>query len=263
MAAPDRRVVKMGWSNAEGVSSEMFRAGTETRLHFPNGDIIRSVEVAWPFHMMLNESFWTILLAHDYLLWHSSVPLVTGIQHFGDSWAAGAGPTQWQPTGGSIVNYNPNDPNHPQRTSSPLGQFPNNPHLGESGAFGGAWLVSQLTTASDRISQTLEYCSFSYRINGGSPQTGYYNSNNPSNGSLGNAKLSRYGVANYGQANIVKTYEARKPICVYTAGANGSAVIYHNPYCGLADVNEVTVSTPLGTRIFQVTGNSLHVFYVN
>ncbi|HET6408940.1 MAG TPA: hypothetical protein VFG14_13725, partial [Chthoniobacteraceae bacterium] len=263
MAAPDRRVCKMGWTNAEGVNSEMYRSGTESRLHFPDGDIIRSVEVAWPFHMMLNEAFWTVLLGNDYYLWHSSVPLVTGIQHFGDSWAAGAGPTRWQPTGGSITNYDPNNPSHPQRSSSPLGQFPNNPHLGESGGFTGAWLVSQITSVSDRISQTIEYCPFSYKINGGAVQSGYYNGNNPTYGSLGNAKFSRAGVANYGQSNIVKTFEAKKPICVYTAGANGSALIYHNVYCSLTDVNEVTVTTPLGTRTFQVTGNSLHVFYLN
>jgi hypothetical protein len=263
MAAPDRRVAKMGWANAEGVNSEMFRHGTESRLHFANGDIIRSVEITWPFHMMLNEGFWTVLLGNDYYLWHSSVPLVTGIQYWGDSWAAGAGPSLWQPTGGSITTYDPNNPSHPARTNSPLGQFPTNPHLGESGGFAGAWLVSQLTTASERISQTMEYCPFSYRINGGSVQAGYYNGNNPSNGSLGNAKLSRYGVANYGQANIVKTFEARKPICIYTAGANGGAVIYHNPYSGLADVNDITITTPAGQRTFQVTGNSLHVFYLN
>ncbi|MES2569844.1 MAG: hypothetical protein V4710_07280, partial [Verrucomicrobiota bacterium] len=88
MAAPDRRVAKMGWVNSEGVNSAMFAHGCDSRLHFPNGDILRSSEVAWPFHMMLNESFWTILLGNDYYLWHSSVPMVTGIEHFGDSWAA-------------------------------------------------------------------------------------------------------------------------------------------------------------------------------
>jgi hypothetical protein len=213
--------------------------------------------------MMLNEAFWAILLGHDYVLWHSSVPLVTTIENFTDSWAAGAGPTLWQPTGGQITNYDPNNSAHPQRSSSPVGQFPANPHMGESGAFAGAWLVSQLTTASDRISQTLEYCSFSYRINGGAVQTGYYNSNDPIQGSLGNAKLSRYGASNYGQHNIVKSYEARKPICIYGSGANGSAIIYQNVYCGLTEVNEVTVNVRVPMGVFTVTGNSLHVFYLN
>ncbi|MBE0537680.1 MAG: hypothetical protein IH624_18600, partial [Phycisphaerae bacterium] len=106
MAAPDRRVLKFGWSNAEGVNSTMYRAGTKSRLHFPNGDIIRQVEIAWPFHMMLNESFWALLLGNDYVLWHSSVRLVQDPHAFGDSWAAGAGKTQWQPTGGRIMDYN-------------------------------------------------------------------------------------------------------------------------------------------------------------
>ncbi|MDB6151908.1 MAG: hypothetical protein JWL90_361 [Chthoniobacteraceae bacterium] len=262
MAAPDRKVAKMGWTNAEGVNSNMYRAGTDWRLHFPDGDILRSSEVAWPFHMMLNESFWTLLLGHDYYLWHSSVPMVSDIAHFGDSWAAGAGKTRWQPTGGAITEYDPKNPAQPQRTKSPKGQFPTHPHLGESGAFTGAWLVSQLTTASERLSKTIEYCPFTYKVNGGSAQAGYFDSDKPAYGSLGNAKLSRPGIANYGQANIVKSYEAKKPICLYTEGADGAALIYHNVYGGLAEVDEVTVNTPLGERTFQVAGNSLHVFYV-
>jgi hypothetical protein len=134
--------------------------------------------------------------------------------------------------------------------------------MGESGGFAGAWLVSQITAVSDRTSKTIEYCPFSYKINGGASQTGYFDSNNPQEGSLGNAQLSRYGVANYGQANIVKTYEARKPICVYTEGVKGAAVIYHNVYCGLTDENEVTIVTKKGPKTFKVTGNSLHVFYL-
>src|SRR5204863_8158961 len=104
------------------------------RLQFPSGDILRSSIVAWPFHMMLGESFWTLLLGHDFYLWHSSVPMVTGLEHFGDSWAAGAGKTRWQPTGGEIVEYDSKNPAHPQRTKSPKGQFPEHPLLGESGA---------------------------------------------------------------------------------------------------------------------------------
>ena len=263
MAAPDRKVLKFGWSNAEGVHSNMYRSGTKSRLHFEGGDIIRQVEVAWPFHMMLNESFWAILLGQDYVLWHSSVTLVSDPYAFGDSWCAGAGKSQWQPTGGQITDYDPNNPKHPKRVPSKLGQFPNNPHMGESGAFTGAWLVGQITAVSDRTSKTLEYCPFVYKINGGEFQPGYFDSKSPQKGSLGNAKLSRFGVVNYGQANIVKTFEAKKPICIYAEGKDGAAVIYHNVYCGLTDVNDVAIRTPSGTKKFRVTGNNLHVFYLN
>jgi hypothetical protein len=263
MAAPDRKIAKFGWIYAEGVDSRMFTHGCDQRLHFPGGDIIRSDFVSFSYQMLLNESFWTLLLGNDYYLWNSSVGEVTDIGRFGDSWAASAGVTQWQPTGGTMVDYNANDPTAPQKTSSSLGIFPEAPQLGESGAFAGAWLVSQLTTASDRISSTIEYCPFTYKINGGSSQQGYYNSSSPANGSLGNAKLSRFGVVNYGQANIVKSYEAKKPICIFTQGAGGAAVIYHNVYCGLTDVNDVTITTSLGTKTFQVVGNCLHVFYIN
>ena len=260
MAAPDRRVLTFGWTNAEGVNSNMYRAGTKSRLHFGNGDIIRQVEVAWPFHMMLNESFWALLLGNDYVLWHSNVRLVSDPHAFGDSWAAGAGKTQWQPAGGTMVAYDVKDPSHPRNVRASKGQFPNNPHMGESGGFAGAWLISQITSISDRTSKTVEYCPFSYRINGGDSQPGYAGSDKPEAGSLGDAKLSRYGVANYGQANIVRTYVAKKPICIYTEGKDGAAVIYHNVHCGLTDVNDVTIATRSGPRTFQVTGNSLHLF---
>jgi hypothetical protein len=212
--------------------------------------------------MMLGESFWTLLLGHDFYLWHSSVPMVTGLEHFGDSWAAGAGKTRWQPAGGEIVDYDPKNPAHPQRTKSPKGQFPEHPLFGESGAFAGAWLVAQLTTTSDRLSKTIEYAPFTYRVNGRPAQPGYARGEKPETGSLGNAKLSRFGVANYGQANIVNSYAAKKPICLYAAGAGGSALIYQNIYAGLTETNDVTVQTPLGTRNFRVIGNTLHVFYV-
>ena len=158
MAAPDRRVLKFSWSNAEGVNSNMYRSGTKSRLHFENGDIIRQDVVSWPFQMMLNESFWAILLGNDFVLWHSNVPLVQDPLTFRDSGASGAGKTQWQPTGGEIVDFNPQDPAQPQRVHSDKGQFPNNPHVGESGAFAGAWLVGQITAVSDRTSKTLGVC---------------------------------------------------------------------------------------------------------
>lgn len=263
IAAPDRRVIKFGWSNAEGVNANSYRSGTKWRLHFENGDIIRAVEVAWPFHMMLNESFWALLLGNDYVLWHSSVPMVSDINAFGDSWCAGAGKTQWQPTGGKIVEYDPNNPKHPKRYKSQLGQFPPNPHMGESGAFAGAWLVGQITAVSDRTSKTIAYCPFTYKINNGKAEPGYADSSKPKKGERGTADLSRYGAANPGQANIVTMFAAKKPICIYTEGKDGAAVIYHNVYCGLTDVNDVVITTPKGKRVFRATGNSLHVYYVD
>ena len=263
VAAPDRRVLKFSWSNAEGVNSNMYRSGTKSRLHFANGDIIRQDVVAWPFQMMLNESFWALLLGNDFVLWHSNLPLVRDPLAFRDSGATGAGPTKWQPTGGEIVDFDPRDPAQPQQVHAEQGMFPPNPHVGESGAFAGAWLVAQITAVSDRTSKTLEYAPFTYAVNKGPTQLGYFNSASPQKGALGNAQVSRFGVANYGQANIVKSYEAKKPICLFAAGKDGSAVIYHNIYCGLTDVNHVTIQTPAGKQSFQVTGNTLHVLLLD
>ena len=263
MAAPDRRVLKFSWSNAEGVNSNMYRSGTKSRLHFEDGDIIRQDVVSWPFHMMLNESFWALLLGNDIVLWHSNIPLIQDPLAFRDSGATGAGKTKWQPTGGAIGDFDVRDSSQPQQFHADQGQFPNNPHLGESGAFAGAWLVGQITKVSDRTSQTLEYAPFQYTINKGAAQSGYFDSNRPQNGALGNAKVSRFGVANAGQSNILKSYVAKKPICLYAAGKDGAAVIFHNVHCGLTDTNEVTIQTPKGVKTFQVTGNNLHIILLD
>lgn len=263
MAAPDRRVLKFSWSNAEGVNSNMYRSGTKSRLHFENGDIIRQDVVSWPFQMMLNESFWALLLGQDFVLWHSNIPLIQDPLAFRDSGATGAGATKWQPAGGKIVDFDPQDSSQPQRVHSDIGQFPNNPHVGESGAFAGAWLVSQITSVSDRTSLTLEYAPFRYAINDGPAQQGYYDSETPQKGALGNAKISRFGVANVGQANILKSYVAKKPICLFSSGKDGAALIFHNVHSGLTDVNKVTVQTPQGEKTFEVTGNTLHIILLD
>lgn len=263
MAIPNRKVLKFSWSNAEGVDSTMYRHGVKSRLHFDAGDVIRSDVVAWPFHMMLNESFWALLLGNDFVLWHSNVRLVQDPLAFRDSWAGGAGDTRWQPRGGETVKYDSNDPRQPQRKASPDGQFPNNPHLGESGAFAGAWLVGQITAVSDRTSKTVEYCPFEYRVNGGKSETGYADSNDPEKGELGDAQLSRFGVANYGQANIIESFVGKKPICVYTEGKEGGALIFHNVYGQLTDHTEVRVRTKGGQKSLSIRGNDLHVFLLN
>lgn len=261
-AIADRKVLKFSWANAEGVNSTMYRHGVKSRLHFEGGDILRTDVVEWPFHMMLDESFWALLLGNDFVLWHSNIRLVQDPLAFRDSGATGAGKTQWQPTGGKAVDYNPKDPAEPQRIKSPKGEFPSNPHLGESGAFAGAWLVGQITAESDRTSKSIAYCPFEYQVNGGPLQSGYEKSNDPVNGKLGNAQLSRYGTANYAQDNIVSSYVAKKPICIYSEGKDGAALIFHNVYTGLTSRTEVKVQTKTGPLSFTVNGNDLHIFLV-
>lgn len=263
MAAPDRRVLTFGWTNAEGVNAENYRSGSKYRLHFPDGDIIRQDVVGWAFHTMVNESFWALLLGEDYVLWHSSVPLLQDIHTFRDSWAAGAqgdNGTKWQKTGGEIVAYDPSNPSHPSRVEDPKGQFPNNPHMGESGAFAGAYLYGQIASVEDRVSESVAYCEFTYQGADGLSQNGYPDGAKPKLGSSGTAELSRFGVASYGQDNIVGMFEQKKPICVVTRGKQGAAVIFHRPFAGLAEITTVKLAAPDGTtRSFTVTGNTLHV----
>lgn len=169
---------------------------------------MRSSAYDWPLHTMLNESFWTLLLGNAYILWNSAIVMNPNPENFEVSWFGGydAWKTKWQPTDGVAVTYNPSDPTHPPFLREGLapheGIFPEITLQGETGAWIGAWLYSQISGVSDRVSEFLEYCPFSYVINAGTTQAGYYNGNTPKNGAQGNARLNTATYQNLGQDNI-------------------------------------------------------------
>lgn len=254
LAVPDRKLLKNGWQTAEAVGLDRVTdAGTYQRLKLKGGDILRLQPNGWPLHTMLAESFFHLLLGNDYILWNSSVPMSADPEHFSVSWYGGPEPwkTRWQPTGRLAVEYNEKDPSHPRLKKGPEGSvFPDLSLQGETGAFVGAWLYSQISTVSDRVSRAVRYCSFS--VNG--------KTYSPSKGSRGDGALSSRVVQNPGQDWIVTGYAQKAPVCICTEGKDGKAVIYQNPYAGLTGKQLIKTENGLNT---EVTGNRMFVFYVD
>lgn len=254
LAVPDRKILKNGWQSGEAVGVDRVTgAGTFLRLKLPAGDILRVEPNGWPLHTMLAESFFHLLLGNDYVLWNSNIPMSANPEHFGQSWYGGmeGWKTRWQPTGKPAVEYNPNDRSHPPLRKGPEGSiFPELPLQGETGAFIGAWLYSQISTVSDRVSRSVSYCDFS--VNGKAYR--------PSKGTRGDGAVSSRIVQNPGQDWIVTSYEQKAPVCICTEGKDGKAVIYQNPYAGLTGEQKLSTSTGLTATL---TGNRMHVFYVD
>lgn len=254
LAVPDRNILKNGWQSGEAVGLDRLTgAGTFQRLRLPRGDILRLETNGWPLHTMLAESFFHLLLGNDYVLWNSNIPMSTNPEHFGQSWYGGLDrwKTKWQATGKPPVDYNPEDRSHPRLQKGEEGSiFPEMSLQGETGAFVGAWLYSQISTVSDRVSKYVGYCDFS--VNGKNYR--------PSKGQQGDASMSSRIAQNPGQDWIVTSYEQKNPICICTEGKGGKAVIYQNPNTGLTTPQKLSTANGLSA---EFTGNRMHVFYVN
>lgn len=263
-----RRLLKFAWVGIEGIQSRPVRqAGASAHLRFPGGRILRRAMPAHPWKTIFNHAFWHLLLADDIVYWNVSVLLNANPHNFdippeGPSHDSGAyGNIRWWPDGGSITTYNPSNPTHPENTKGPgTGVFAYSPQHAETAAFAAAWVMSQISGVSDRVSFGLRYTPFRYKIGSGSWQTGYHDGNNPMNGSLGNARLSHHGTKNYGNYNIVNSWAAGKPICVRGTGAAGGCVIFYIPKAPLTET--ITIEEyGNGTKTFTCVGSGTHVFY--
>lgn len=265
MAANNRRTLCMSWSESEGVESETTRRGAKYRLRLASGDIIKTQTVGIPYELMKNQAFFSLLLGDAYTLWNDNANLVKNV----DNWDTYSfdGVIEYQPTtASSPVSWDKNNPSHPKPVPSTIQAnlrptiFPNSPQIGEQGAWVGAYLYSRISSHSDRVSQSISYASFSYKVNSGEVQSGYSDGNDPIKGSLGNAELTRFGVINEGQHNIVDLWHHQKPIVLLTRGANGHAVIIKNVFCDPVDVVSYQVQLPDGMRTIYHKGRNLGVY---
>jgi len=254
LALPDRRLLKNGWAAGEGLGLDrVTSAGTFQRLKLHNGDILRLAVNDWPVHTMMAESFFQLLLGNDYILWNSNIPMSTNPEHLEVSWYGGddAWKTRWQPNGKPAEDYNAQNRSHPARKKGPEGSiFPEMSLQGETGAFIGAWLYSQISGVSDRVSRSVRYCNFT--VNGKAYR--------PNRGSKGDGSLSSRVAQNPGQDWIVSAYTEKAPICICTEGKDGKALIYQNPHAGLTQRQKIEAENGLRA---EVTGNRLQVFYVD
>lgn len=265
LSANDRQVMCMSWAESEGVNSETTRYGIKYRLKLSKGDLIRTQLVGLPFEMLKNQCFFALLLGTSFSLWNETANLVKDIA----SWYphTRGGNVEFHESGtNNPVTWNINNPNHPKPVASKIlvsyrgTSFPNAPQIGEQGAWVGAYLYSQISTASDRISQSMQYASHSYRINDGATQSGYQNGNDPVKGKMGNAEISRMGFVNEGQYNIVDLWEFQKPVVIVTKGSNGFSVIIKNVICEPTDKIVYSVQVNGSTRDITHIGRSLGIY---
>ncbi len=252
LAVPDRKLLKNGSAFSEGLHMDLITiSGTFQRLKLGTGDVMRLAGYDFPLHTMMAESFYQLLLGNDYILWNSNIPMNPDPGTFRQSWQGGQDDwkTRWQPLGKPAVTYQPGAPDHPKMiATNDRSQFPEMTLQGETGAFIGAWLYSQISGVSDRVSKSVKYCPF--RVNG--------KTITPLPGSTGDAALSSRVKQNPGQSQIVKNYEDKLPVCICTEGRDGKAIIYQNPVAGLTEVQELQVGEQFRAT---VTDNRLHVFY--
>src|SRR5690606_475754 len=155
------------------------------------------------------EAFFSLLIGDYYTLWDDNVIYGTNINNFGLAHIGGAAPwkNKWQPTGGKVTQYDPQDTAQPKTIGGEY-QWSDSAAPGHNGAFAGAWLLAQI---KNYIDKSLCYASFSYSIND-THHTGYFDGNEPVKGILGTAEVSRFNIANAGQCNILNQQEHRKPI---------------------------------------------------
>lgn len=259
VAIKDRKTGVFAWGSYEGVSQAIETHGSWERLPWtnPSGDIMRLQIISGSFGMTLAQAFYSLLLGNTYVMWHDGTVLGTDINCFASSFT-GANNNKFQPTGGSIQDYNPDAPasGQPIRVCSPnQARWSGMMETFHNGAFSGAYILG---TIKNRVNTSLKYANFSYNDDG-TLRTGYPSGNAPVLGSLGNAAVSRYGVSNYGQHNIVDALTNKKPVVMYGTGSEGDVFIIWNPWASILGTTSYTINE--GTPItIQHNGPELGVY---
>jgi hypothetical protein len=258
IAMDDRKVLTFGWVGFEGVQSEVEKNATDQRLPLKGGDLIRTSRPEASFEQLKYEAFFSLLIGDFYTLWDDGGIYGTDINNFGLAHIGGASAwkNQWQPTNGEMAQYDPANPTHPQ----PIGgqyHWSDSAAPGHNGAFCGAWLLSQ---AKDLFDKSLSYAKFSYSINNAS-QPGYFDGSEPVKGLSGTSEVSRFGVANPGQCNIINQEEHRKPIVLVGRGTKGKVAIIIHPHAGLTE--RVTYRIDDGKlHVIQNTGPAVGLYRI-
>ncbi|MGG7664079.1 hypothetical protein [Dyadobacter sp. BHUBP1] len=263
IAMHDVKDIGLAWQATDGTGSFITTHGINYRLTFPPGDIIKRAPHVHSHEFMKFGAFFQLLLASGHALWEAGALFCKNPYAFVPDWVLHNNKVLWQTDGGPVEEWQAGNPAMVQPDPNADTAFPNAPQLGEQGAWCGAYVYSQISTASDRVSGSIAYAKYTYKVNGGAPQNGYGVSDAPKAGALGNAELSRFGLANVGQDNIVDIGDLQVPIVILTQGMDGYGLIVKNFFCEPDDV--VTYSVQVGAQVldFELVGTLLHVQYVN
>lgn len=265
IAEPNRKVAVFGWGSLEGVENWIEANAHWQNIYLPDagGELIKLSRGEGSFGLTMAQAYYTITGADTYVMWNDNIIAGTEPMCFNTSYIGGASPnkTQWKPTGGSAVQYDASNPSHPQRICSPgMDSWNENATGAHNGAYAGVWLASHVL---DRMT-TFVYPTFSY-VQGGTTKTGYVDGNVPTNGTLGNASISRFGSANPGQCNIAKSYKTGglpKPVVRLGQGSGGGFVDVYYPFAGYAETITYNITVAGSTVTINHTGPDLGVYYL-
>ena len=253
IANPDTKVAGMAWQATDGTPGGITAHGLTYRKHFDGGDIIQT---HYTGHPRTHESvaFFHLLLGNSHLLWEAAATYSKDLVNW-STWSRNE-KTLWQPAGGKIGPWNESDPKQPKALKDVKAAAP---QVGEQGSWLGAYLYSLISTRSDLVSKSIRYPEFSYTVPGGPAQNGYGKSNVPEKGKLG-TEVSRFGVSNPGQSNIVDLYKNRRPIVMVMEGKDGYAVAIKNIWVKHTDVVSYKIKIGMSERPITHTGRLLGVY---
>lgn len=262
MALSTRKVGVFGWGSFEGVGRAMDGAKWQ-RLPVQGGDIIRLSRAQGSFAMTEQQAFFAMFFGNTYVMWNDNTLYNTNINCWDYAYIGGNEPwkTRWQPTGGSEVQYDANNPTHPVRDPGKQCTSPWSdsaaPNL--NGAYSGMYLYNQI---KNRCNTKIKYATFNYSDNTGN-KTGYASGNTPVLGSKGDASVNMFGNSNYGQHNIVNQWEARKPLVYEGYGTGGTMIAILNLRAGLTEsVTYNITTTNNGVQSITHVGRSLGIYTI-
>lgn len=278
LASPDSKVFIYGWPSFENAGGEqpILGFGDWPRIHFdsPAGDIMLNQLIQAAHATVMEDVFWALLIGNGWIGWdvfHQYSPDINDWYRtgFGETeFDRATWKTRWQPQGGQDYEYE----NAPQPKPSMIelpgstahdarrDRFPERPCTGEQGGACGAWYYSQIRNS---VNNFVEFATFTYSKNG-SQVNGYYNGTTPTNGSLGNARVSRQFAPNYGQDNIVRQAENELPIVLHGKGNTGKqCVIIKNKWAGVFETATYLITYLGVVHECTVTGRGLHVFQLD
>lgn len=203
----DRKVAMYAHGIFEGLVYEVVeKAGIWLRFPYrnPSGDVIRLSTIPGSWNMMRTQTIIALSIADAYPIWGAGQRVGTDDTKFDFAYMGGAAPwkNRWDDGSGNVVQFSSGAPGQPTVAGSGSMVFNGEADIAENGMWAAHYIYSQIW---DRQTGSLRYPSFSYKVNEGSTQNGYYNGTTPVSGVLG-TEVSRYGIQNVGQNNIAHSF---------------------------------------------------------
>lgn len=267
-----RKVVQFAWDVLEGSEWKIYRHGSMQGIRFENpaGWIYKSTLNYIPCEMGYRQSLLFSVIGDGHIQWGPGGRNTSDISRWVRSYNGGteAAKTQWKADNMSLpVTYNPNDSSMPAKSpgDNPTNQTEGNNVQIVPPSFGGPGPTGVHDALAGRYMHELiktkmitpKYAPFTFKINGGSSQNGYFDGEFPVMGTLGDGSLSTLNNRNFGQHNIIRQLEYRLPICIEDGLPGNGVVIWCKPDAKITEVNEVTLDD--GT-VFEAIGPQMRVF---